>query len=427
MATQTPPPRAAQATRRRDQILDAATTVLVDPGYRAVSLRDIASAAGLSHPGLLRHFRSKDDILLAIVDRFEREAERLVDEAAPAGVIHPSGGVIAPAVELARRNAGIPGYLSLFTALAGEATSARHPAHARMRERYARMRRDIAHGFASEPGAELGAGRDPGDEALRLIAGWDGAQLLQLYLPDEVDVVSVLERHARRVALPAGHDGRASGRPVAPRSWSPVSAPPAQPPGGRAGGRAVGRARRERILAEATALFAAEGYGDTSMRTVAERAGVSKSTLFHHYATKEDLLRAVLVARDAAVPAHFAQPPARGGASLLRALPEGARRNADESPGLIEVYSVLAGEATAGEHPAHEYFASRLRGALAGFTALFEAAAADGELAAGRDPADEAVWLLALWDGLQIQWLYDRDGVDVAAQLAAHLADVLSA
>lgn len=37
----------------------------------------------------------------------------------------------------------------------------------------------------------------------------------------------------------------------------------------------------------------------------------------------------------------------------------------------------------------------------------------------------EALWVLALWDGLQYHWLYDRDSVDVAAQLRAHLADVL--
>ena len=36
-----------------------------------------------------------------------------------------------------------------------------------------------------------------------------------------------------------------------------------------------------------------------------------------------------------------------------------------------------------------------------------------------------AVWLTALWDGLQYQWLYDRSSVAVAAQLTAHLDDVL--
>ncbi|MCM3778164.1 hypothetical protein [Microbacterium hydrocarbonoxydans] len=42
-----------------------------------------------------------------------------------------------------------------------------------------------------------------------------------------------------------------------------------------------------------------------------------------------------------------------------------------------------------------------------------------------RHPEHEAVWLVALWDGLQYQWLHDRDAVDMAAHLRAHLDDEL--
>ncbi|MCU4671809.1 TetR family transcriptional regulator C-terminal domain-containing protein [Microbacterium fluvii] len=49
----------------------------------------------------------------------------------------------------------------------------------------------------------------------------------------------------------------------------------------------------------------------------------------------------------------------------------------------------------------------------------------DGDLPAHRDPRTEAMLLVALWDGLQIQWLYARDAVDIEAALADHLEDVL--
>ena len=45
-------------------------------------------------------------------------------------------------------------------------------------------------------------------------------------------------------------------------------------------------------------LFSRDGYGDTSLRDIAEAVGVSKSTLLHHYASKELLLSAVLAERD---------------------------------------------------------------------------------------------------------------------------------
>ena len=55
----------------------------------------------------------------------------------------------------------------------------------------------------------------------------------------------------------------------------------------------------------------------------------------------------------------------------------------------------------------------------------FRLAQVDGDLSEHRDPEHEAVWLVAMWDGLQYQWLYDRDAVDITAHLRAHLDDVL--
>ncbi|MFT4210772.1 MAG: TetR/AcrR family transcriptional regulator [Microbacterium sp.] len=412
--TTTPVARTPRGERRRQQILDSAAVLFVEAGYRATSLRDIAAAVGISHPGLLRHFSSKDDVLRELVERLEAANESWF--LAHERVDHP-----ITAVDIARRNAEQPGYLALFSALAGEATTSTHPAHERMARRYAGMR-SRAHGVAGAAGSflPLGAGRTVADESVRLVAGWDGLQLLQLYLPDRVEVVRELERHQQLIARPyAWGIGTAAAAPGPIPVLRLDSAATPEPAGNTAG-----RARRERIVADAMALFAAEGYADTSMRTIAERVGVSKSSLFHHYPTKEDLLRAVLAARDDEI-SQRPLTPASSAAELLRDLPVGAAVNAERAPGLIEVYSVLSCEATAARHPAHDYFRARFDSALDAFRELFAAAARDGDLPAHRDPEHEAIWLVALWDGLQIQWLYDRDGIDVAAQLAAHLDDVL--
>jgi AcrR family transcriptional regulator len=77
----------------------------------------------------------------------------------------------------------------------------------------------------------------------------------------------------------------------------------------------VARTRREEILDEATELFAERGYEGTSMSDLAERVGLRKASLFHHFTSKEVLYAAVLgrlvesvgqsIARSAFAPGTF--------------------------------------------------------------------------------------------------------------------------
>jgi TetR/AcrR family transcriptional regulator len=48
------------------------------------------------------------------------------------------------------------------------------------------------------------------------------------------------------------------------------------------------------ILQAATELFAQESFASVSVGAIAERAGVSKSNVFHHFASKEELFLAVM-------------------------------------------------------------------------------------------------------------------------------------
>ncbi|MEU6481034.1 TetR family transcriptional regulator [Streptomyces sp. NPDC047017] len=58
--------------------------------------------------------------------------------------------------------------------------------------------------------------------------------------------------------------------------------------------RRQGRGGRERILAAAAGLFAAQGINATGMEQIAERAPVSKRTLYAHFRTKDELVLAHL-------------------------------------------------------------------------------------------------------------------------------------
>lgn len=416
--------RNTRSAATRQRILDAAHELFVTRGYRATSLRDIAAAASVSHPGLLGHFPSKDALLAEVVAQFEEDNADVfntVIAAAEAGALVFS--------ELAASNARTPGYLELFAALTGEASAPDHPSHELMRRRYADMRALTIDALqdAVDHGV-IAPDRDVDAEATRIIAGWDGLQLMAQYLPDRVDVVEMLEEREGLWATSVGWRETDEPEP-AEESSGPlpqliVSAPD---DGDDDSGYASGRRRRAQIVADTMQLFARSGYGDTSLSAIASAVGVSKSTLLHHYPAKEALLSAVLIQRDRAIRAQGEETANARAADVLRGMPEGARRNATEEPGLIEVYAVLSCEAVPASHPAHDYFADRFRRSIDYFTEMFRLARADGDLPEHRDPEREAIWLVALWDGLQYQWLYDRKAVDVAEQLRAHLDDVLPA
>jgi len=424
-ATTEPGTRARKTAATRERIVAAARDVFTGRGYRTASLRDVASAAGLSHPGLLKHFATKDRLLAAVIAEFDAATADTLRAEGPAT---PARGLAF--ARIAARNETLPGYLPLYAALVGEASTPGHPAHASMRERYAHLRQTAA----MEMGAAIGAGavhpaRDLDGEAARMAAVWDGLQLLELYLPTRVQLVPLLTEAQELLSVvpswrapadePASAGSDAASSTIV--GW-PVPDPDADD-GGTDGYR-VGRERRARIIRDATSLFARDGYTDTSLREIATRVGLSKSALLHHYPSKEALLRAVLAERDRAVSTALPTNRIRG-ADLLRELPRRAAIDTDSAPGLVRLYAVLSCEALTIDHPAHDYFTLRYAAVIDYFAGRLRDAQRDGDLPAHRDPEREAVRLVALWDGLQYQWLYDPDSVDVSAQLAAHLDDIL--
>jgi AcrR family transcriptional regulator len=72
--------REQQAAARRQQLLDTALALFAERGFEHTSLKDLGAAVGVA-PGLVYHyFRSKDDLLLAVLDqpRFRPELHRLL-------------------------------------------------------------------------------------------------------------------------------------------------------------------------------------------------------------------------------------------------------------------------------------------------------------------------------------------------------------
>ncbi|MFI6325295.1 TetR/AcrR family transcriptional regulator [Nonomuraea sp. NPDC050556] len=189
-------------------------------------------------------------------------------------------------------------------------------------------------------------------------------------------------------------------------------------------GYASGDARRERILAIAIQEFAENGYRGTSLARIAERAELSQAGVLHHFRSKERLLIAVLDYRDQLDLERFNYGDQHG-IAMLRSLADVVEHNA-RIPGLVQLFSVISGEAVTADHPGHTWAKERYRRLRSEVAGALRRGAEAGEFRTDLDAEAHADRLIAMMDGLQTQWLIDPEQVDMAAVFRGYIDDLIA-
>src|SRR5919197_1267414 len=82
-------------------------------------------------------------------------------------------------------------------------------------------------------------------------------------------------------------------------------------------------ATRGELLREARELFAERGYAGTPLEDVAEKAGVTKGALYHHFANKRDLFQAVFEQLEERLCAEIIEASAGAGDDILEGMRHG--------------------------------------------------------------------------------------------------------
>ncbi|MEU4226974.1 TetR/AcrR family transcriptional regulator [Nonomuraea sp. NPDC026600] len=187
---------------------------------------------------------------------------------------------------------------------------------------------------------------------------------------------------------------------------------------------------RRRIVEACVDAFGETGFYGATMKDVAKRAGSSYTGLLHHFPRKEDLLTAVLELRDERSSEYLesahALDPSSNPVETLRGMLAVIVDN-ELQPGLMELHCVLSGEATSPDHPAHAYYTERYRMLRQFFGKAFRALADRGELRSAIDPETLATMTIALINGLQEQWLFDRDSVQMESAIRQFLGSAVPA
>ncbi len=186
-----------------------------------------------------------------------------------------------------------------------------------------------------------------------------------------------------------------------------------------------GEATRERILTVAWGAFAERGFRGASVNDIAKNAGVTMPGLLHHFPTKSDLFSAVLDAREAQDTSRWMamlseEPTAF---EVLDAFVAMARINADRYQ-FVQLTHLNSAESAPGDHPGSEFVKRHYRFTRDVLHDAFARGMDAGEIRKDIDPTVFALRVVAMIEGLENQWLHDRDGFDLASVFEGWVAEL---
>jgi AcrR family transcriptional regulator len=190
-------------------------------------------------------------------------------------------------------------------------------------------------------------------------------------------------------------------------------------PRGPRGQYTAGRARRTQILEAALLRFGQDGYRKTSLARIARDAEITDAGLLHHFRDKQQLLLAVVEYWHERMDVRWERVSESVRDAFRCHLEDAAETLA--MPGMVELAVMLAAEATAPDHPAHDHFTTWQEKGVAELADRLRAGGRNGELRADLDHERIARECAAMDTGLLQQWLAAGRSFDVIAVMRGHL------
>lgn len=185
-------------------------------------------------------------------------------------------------------------------------------------------------------------------------------------------------------------------------------------------------ARRTRILEAASEVFGEKGYAKGSLAEIADRVGMTHAGVLHHFGSKNQLLLAVLQHRDDTDVEHLSDQHLPEGLELFTHLVRSAGLN-EKRPGIVQAFAVLSAESVTDDHPAKGFFLDRYEMLRGHISEALTSIGSDEDPPAQRDIDMAAAAIVAVMDGLQIQWLLAPEYIHLAESTAFAIDAILAA
>ena len=180
---------------RKDQIIATAIEMFAARGFRGTSIADLADAVGMTHPGLLYYFGTKDRLLQEVVDT-RQENER-------AGYL---GQLEEPSIfrleQVARFVIDNAVLTRLYVVLASENLDADDPLHDFFTKRYDRARTLVHHVLkADQARGEVRKDIDVEQIGIEVVSMLMGVEIQWLMDPTAIDLEAVIAHYVEGLHL----------------------------------------------------------------------------------------------------------------------------------------------------------------------------------------------------------------------------------
>lgn len=183
------------------------------------------------------------------------------------------------------------------------------------------------------------------------------------------------------------------------------------------GNYARGLATRDQIVIAAREVMVERGFHGATMVAIAERAGLTRAGVLHHFESKEHLLAAAMESRYAENRLWF-RSQIEAGAGILDIFVELMERQI-RRPEAATLLLVLASASTDADHPAHDWYHTRYTFFREATPEHIRDEQARGLIRTDLDPLLTGIQLVALMEGLLLQWLNEQDAFDPVAAMRA--------